>query len=90
MFPSDMLLLSSSDQQSGMAFVETANLDGERNLKTKNSIDKIHNFFKTNKIMNLKCKLSCDKPNNNIHQFRGELRAHFTKTDPMKNQSAVS
>lgn len=35
MFPADLFLLTSSDKENGMAFVETANLDGERNLKPK-------------------------------------------------------
>lgn len=54
-----------------MAFVETANLDGERNLKTKNAIDKIHKYLKSNSIASMKANIKCDKPNNNIHVFRG-------------------
>lgn len=42
MFPADVVLLTSSDEASGLAFVETANLDGERNLKSKVPIEEIH------------------------------------------------
>jgi P-type E1-E2 ATPase len=37
-FPADLLLLGSSDEK-GFAFVETRNLDGESNLKTKDMPD---------------------------------------------------
>ena len=33
-FPADMVLMSSSDEEGG-CYVETKNLDGETNLKTK-------------------------------------------------------
>ena len=36
-FPADMLLISSTEPE-GMAYVETKNLDGETNLKNKNSL----------------------------------------------------
>lgn len=35
-FPSDLLLLKSS-KENGMAYVDTMNLDGETNLKERNS-----------------------------------------------------
>ncbi len=39
-FPTDMFLLKSS-KDSGIAYVDTLNLDGESNLKEKGSIPKI-------------------------------------------------
>ena len=35
MFPADLILLSSSGE-GGTAFIETASLDGEKNLKIRN------------------------------------------------------
>lgn len=71
MFPADLLVMTSSDKSTGMAFVETANLDGERNLKTKTAIEKVHKYFKSHPIASIKAVIKCDKPNNNIHVFRG-------------------
>jgi magnesium-transporting ATPase (P-type) len=36
MFPADLILLVSSGEE-GAAFIETASLDGEKNLKPKNA-----------------------------------------------------
>jgi magnesium-transporting ATPase (P-type) len=36
MFPADLLLLSSSSE-GGVAYIETASLDGEKNLKPRNA-----------------------------------------------------
>ena len=40
--PADLILIASSEED-GLAFVETSNIDGETNLKLKNSVrlDKI-------------------------------------------------
>lgn len=35
LFPADLILITSSSE--GTAFIETASLDGEKNLKLKNS-----------------------------------------------------
>ena len=35
-FPADLVLLTSSEDQ-GMAYIETSNLDGETNLKVRNA-----------------------------------------------------
>ena len=36
-FPADLVLLTSSEDQ-GMAYIETSNLDGETNLKVRNAL----------------------------------------------------
>ena len=41
MFPADLLLLDSSDKN-GNAYVETSNLDGERNLKCKSAFKEFY------------------------------------------------
>ncbi|ESN90491.1 hypothetical protein HELRODRAFT_70969, partial [Helobdella robusta] len=71
--PADMLLLSSSEP-CGLAYVETADLDGETNLKNKQSM------LSTSYLSNDVSKLSrfnglveCDPPNNVLDKFNGRL-----------------
>ncbi|CAA6665564.1 unnamed protein product [Spirodela intermedia] len=44
-FPADLLLLSSS-YEDGICYVETMNLDGETNLKLKQSLERRHRFVR--------------------------------------------
>ena len=68
-FPVDLFLVTSSNPD-GVVFVDTANLDGETNLKDKNvpflgsGID-----FATS----LKGKLFCDKANPQLEEWDGEV-----------------
>lgn len=68
--PADILLLRSSDPQ-GLCYIETANIDGESNLKQRqvirDSTSQNTNFHPTdfNRV------IECDTPNNKIYKFHG-------------------
>ena len=80
--PADLVLLASTDEE-GLAFIETAELDGETNLKIKTSLRE------SNEKMNLtkwnsrdfsdlveyvdKSVIECDPPNVQLGKFRGTL-----------------
>ena len=49
MFPADLILLDSSDEN-GNAYVETSNIDGERNLKCKSAFKE---FFEVSREFGL-------------------------------------
>ena len=81
--PSDMVLLATSDK-TGLAFIETANLDGETNLKLKvvpkeldplslngaaTAADAARKLVDSVKTASLQCQL----PNNALYQFEGSL-----------------
>eukprot|EP01084_Bolivina_argentea_P312959 541860_1 len=76
--PADILLLQSSTNQ-GLCNIETANLDGETNLKIKQAIgvtyalptDSYGNEYPLNK--QLQFKLECEAPNENINKWNGVL-----------------
>lgn len=69
----DILLLSTSEPN-GLCFIETAELDGETNLKSK------HCYLDTNVLSQnhellwqFKGEIACEKPNNLLNKFEGTL-----------------
>lgn len=66
--PSDIVLLSSSID-SGACFIETASLDGEKNLKPRMIDSRLKEAFDSRAI--LKAEITCEPPNEDIHQFQG-------------------
>lgn len=68
-FPCDMLLIASSSPE-GVVFVDTANLDGETNLK-----DKMEPLPKWNedKALTMNGKMYCDKANHILDEWDCEL-----------------
>jgi len=68
--PADMLLVASSDEQ-GLAYVETANLDGERNLKLKQSKAEIKDLIRKSGVNCLKGAMLVETPNQKIQSFKG-------------------
>lgn len=71
-FPADLLLLSSSEPE-GLAYVETANLDGETNLKVKQSLPATASLTSASKLAQLQGELACEAPNNSLYTFDGTL-----------------
>lgn len=70
-FPADLLLLKSSEFN-GICYIETKAIDGETNLKHKESIKAIANNIKSDEdAINLKGSISCENPNEQIYNFNG-------------------
>ncbi|KAH8497567.1 hypothetical protein H0E87_020018 [Populus deltoides] len=68
--PCDMVLLSTSDS-TGVAYVQTINLDGESNLKTRYAKqDTLSKIPEKEKISGL---IKCEKPNRNIYGFQANM-----------------
>lgn len=62
-FPADLILLKSANS-SGLAYVETKNLDGETNLKHKSCIKEIHQSINSvDDVINLRGQIVCEAPN---------------------------
>jgi magnesium-transporting ATPase (P-type) len=69
--PADVLLLKSSDSN-GICYIETKAIDGETNLKHKDSIRSVANVIKSDEdAINLKGMISCEGPNEKIYRFNG-------------------
>ncbi|PON59144.1 P-type ATPase, subfamily IV [Trema orientale] len=68
--PCDMVLLSTSDP-TGVSYVQTINLDGESNLKTRYAKQEtLSKFPEKEKVSGL---IRCEKPNRNIYGFQANL-----------------
>ncbi|XP_019187260.1 PREDICTED: phospholipid-transporting ATPase 1-like [Ipomoea nil] len=68
--PCDMALLSTSDT-TGVAYVQTINLDGESNLKTRYA--KQETQLKIPEKDTIEGLITCEKPNRNIYGFQANM-----------------
>ncbi|QHO31957.1 hypothetical protein HN51_020077 [Arachis hypogaea] len=68
--PCDIVLLSTSDP-TGVAYVQTTNLDGESNLKTRYA--KQETQAKVPEKERFIGLIKCEKPNRNIYGFQGNM-----------------
>uniref|UniRef100_A0A8C4M8G8 Phospholipid-transporting ATPase n=1 Tax=Equus asinus asinus TaxID=83772 RepID=A0A8C4M8G8_EQUAS len=71
--PADMLLLSSSEPYS-LTYIETAELDGETNLKVKQAISVTSDMEDNLKLLSaFDGEVRCESPNNKLDKFAGIL-----------------
>ncbi|KMS95953.1 hypothetical protein BVRB_003610 [Beta vulgaris subsp. vulgaris] len=68
--PCDIVVLSTSDP-TGVAYVQTINLDGESNLKTRYA--KQETLSKNPEKEKVGGLIKCDKPNRNVYGFQGTM-----------------
>uniref|UniRef100_A0A674CC71 Phospholipid-transporting ATPase n=1 Tax=Salmo trutta TaxID=8032 RepID=A0A674CC71_SALTR len=71
--PADMLLLYSSDLH-GVCYIETANLDGETNLKQRQVVRDLPQGSELTPE-NFHSRIECENPNNDLSRFRGYINA---------------
>ena len=77
-FPSDMIVLKSADEKGGL-FVETKNLDGETNLKTKSVHRLMLDKLEDNNLQSYNAKVVCEPPNNAIYKYEGYIEINDQK-----------
>ena len=71
-FPSDLILLSSSEPQ-GMCYIETANLDGETNLKIRSSLMATSQLMEGSELSQLYGQVEAEAPNRQLYEFAGNI-----------------
>uniref|UniRef100_A0A8C0GAZ4 Phospholipid-transporting ATPase n=1 Tax=Chelonoidis abingdonii TaxID=106734 RepID=A0A8C0GAZ4_CHEAB len=78
--PADILLLSSSDPD-GLCHIETANLDGEINLKQRQVVRRFLELDSEFDPLKFTSVIECEKPNNDLSRFRGYIVHSSGKRD---------
>eukprot|EP00027_Filamoeba_sp_ATCC50430_P017093 CAMPEP_0168565858 /NCGR_PEP_ID=MMETSP0413-20121227/14088_1 /TAXON_ID=136452 /ORGANISM="Filamoeba nolandi, Strain NC-AS-23-1" /LENGTH=1122 /DNA_ID=CAMNT_0008597795 /DNA_START=123 /DNA_END=3488 /DNA_ORIENTATION=+ len=86
--PADMILISSSEPQ-GMCYIETANLDGETNLKSRQSLVETHEMLTVDALRGLTdAVIKCDLPNNRLYHFSGSIQLDH-RTYPLETKQIL-
>ncbi|CAL5188826.1 unnamed protein product [Lathyrus oleraceus] len=70
--PADLLFLASTNVD-GVCYIETANLDGETNLKIRKALEKTWDYLTPEKASEFKGEIQCEQPNNSLYTFTGNL-----------------
>ncbi|XP_030605028.1 phospholipid-transporting ATPase ID [Archocentrus centrarchus] len=68
----DLLLLSSSEPH-GLCYIETAELDGETNMKVRQSVSVTSELGDPNNLASFNGEVVCEPPNNKLDRFSGTL-----------------
>ncbi|OQO10916.1 putative phospholipid-transporting ATPase [Cryoendolithus antarcticus] len=71
-FPADIVLLASSEPE-GLCYIETANLDGETNLKIKQGIPETCNLVSSAELGRLGGRLRSEQPNSSLYTYEATL-----------------
>ncbi|KAL3061356.1 hypothetical protein OYC64_009522 [Pagothenia borchgrevinki] len=83
----DILLLSSSEPY-GLCYIETAELDGETNLKVRQALTITSDFGDVSKLMDFDGEVICEPPNNKLDKFTGTLHLRDSK-HPLDNENLL-
>ena len=71
-FPADLVLLASSEPE-GLCYIETANLDGETNLKIKQAIPETANLVSPRELSHLSGRVRSEQPNSSLYTYEATM-----------------
>ncbi|NXD80536.1 AT10A ATPase, partial [Halcyon senegalensis] len=86
--PADILLLSSSDPD-GLCHIETANLDGETNLKQRQVVRRFLELDSEFDPLKFTSIIECENPNNDLSRFRGYIVHKSGKKDGLFKENLL-
>lgn len=70
--PADLVLLSSSEPE-GLCYIETSNLDGETNLKIKQSSPATSHLTDSRSLAQMRGRIQSEQPNSSLYTYEGTL-----------------
>lgn len=70
--PADVVMLATSEPE-GLCYIETANLDGETNLKVKQAIPETAHLVSPSDLGRLAGKLKSEQPNSSLYTYEATL-----------------
>ncbi|KAJ3277641.1 hypothetical protein HK104_003117, partial [Borealophlyctis nickersoniae] len=70
--PVDAVIISTS-YEDGTCFVETAELDGETNLKRRSAVPELSGLTTVESVSRLRGHINCEQPNENLNSFEGAV-----------------
>ncbi|GMM32372.1 aminophospholipid-translocating P4-type ATPase [Martiniozyma asiatica (nom. inval.)] len=71
--PADLVILSTSEPE-GLCYIETANLDGETNLKIKQAKEETANLIDSHSIVRCQGRVMSERPNSSLYTYEGTLQ----------------
>ena len=71
-FPADLVLLASSEPE-GLCYIETANLDGETNLKIKQAIPETAHLVSPSELGRLTGRVRSEQPNSSLYTYEATM-----------------
>ncbi|KAI0460414.1 hypothetical protein F5B21DRAFT_519156 [Xylaria acuta] len=71
-FPADLVLLASSEPE-GLCYIETANLDGETNLKIKQGLPETSALVSPAELSRLGGRVRSEQPNSSLYTYEATL-----------------
>ena len=74
-FPADIVLLATSEPE-GLCYIETANLDGETNLKIKQATPETANLVSPSELSRLGGTIKSEQPNSNLYNYEATITMH--------------
>ncbi|KAF8368155.1 hypothetical protein PRIPAC_85984, partial [Pristionchus pacificus] len=85
-FPADLVLLSSSEP-AGIAYIETSNLDGETNLKIRKGLPQTAGLVHRDKLTKELHGTTtyCEQPNKRLYSFQGNMQLAHTSSSTGAN-----
>ncbi|KAJ3045236.1 hypothetical protein HDV00_011108 [Rhizophlyctis rosea] len=79
--PVDAMIIATS-YEDGTCFVETAELDGETNLKRRSAVSELAGFQSDQAVSSMSGSIRCEQPNERLTSFEGRVHVGSTQHHP--------